>query len=191
MGSAYNQHNIEGAQILILYSAVVEIRLSRTCFSGLTSAFFPLAPRDTPPCWLESNFTRKHAEEKGEWRLYHVAHFTLVFFNDLAFEESMEKKAVRGFVEAGEVMPKFEKAPSLSRTSPAHLTRPCAHAISFFSHICCPPLSLCTVNALVAVSMAGSVPVLCATSRSTVRSGECQTEPLDGWMRKSRRRRAR
>lgn len=94
----------------------------------------------------------------------------------------MGKKAVRGFVEAGEVMPKFEGAPSLPRTSPAHLTRPCAHAISFFSHICFPPLSLCTVNALVAVSMAGSVPVLCATSRSTVRSGECQTQPPDGWM---------
>lgn len=89
---------------------------------------------------------------------------------------------MRVFVEAGEVMPKFQEAPSLPRTSPAHLTRPCAHAISFFSRICFPPLSLCTVNALVAVSMAGSVPVLCATSRSTVRSGECQTEPPDGWM---------
>lgn len=91
MGSAYNQHNIEGAQILILYSAVVEIRLSWTCFfPGLTSDFFPLPPRDRPSCWLESNFTRKHAEEKGEWRLYHVAHFTVVsfFFNDLAFEEA-------------------------------------------------------------------------------------------------------
>lgn len=102
---------------------------------------------------------------------------------------------MRGFVEAGEVMPKFEEAPSLPPPSPAHLTSPCAHAISFFNHICFPPLSLCTVNALVAVSMAGYVPVLCATSRSTVRSGECQTEPLDGcvdgWMRKSRRRRAR
>lgn len=30
--------------------------------------------------------------------------------------------------------------------------------------------------------MAGYVVVLCATSLSTVRTGECQTEPLDGWM---------
>ena len=69
----------------------------------------------------------------------------------------------------------FEEASAFQ----VNLTRLCVNVRHFFSvnnFIFTPK------NASVFILMAVLVVVLCATSLSTVRTGECQTDPPDGWM---------